>query len=217
MTLIGEPPLHLVRQTRQLKANCCPIWWRECRKHLPNRIKTNPQQQVSEVNRRVQFNKQIGVRTLVKGNQQSKSKQQPSNPSPTSIEKLQSAAHRYDKKFQDLVEEVNTKQRLGYKIIEYSDWPNKVTGKERSTISGMGYSRQFYGVAWSIMERKFGRPHVIIDAQQESIHWANQVETSGRNRSDQFPSCFFNLLEFAQRVRADWWSAIKLGTVYDSR
>ena len=87
---------------------------------------TNQQQHASEANRRVQYNKQIGVRTLLKGNQQIKSKQQPSNPIPTSREKLQSAAHRYDKKFQDLVEEVNTKQRLGYKIIEESDRPNKL-------------------------------------------------------------------------------------------
>ena len=34
-------------------------------------------------------------------------------------------AHRCDKKFEDLVEEVNTKRRLGYKIIEDSDRPNK--------------------------------------------------------------------------------------------
>ena len=32
----------------------------------------------------------------------------------------------------------------------------------------MGYSLQFYGAAWSILEGKFGRPHVIIDAQLES-------------------------------------------------
>ena len=40
-----------------------------------------------------------------------------------------------------------------------------LTGKARSAISGMGCSEQFYGAAWSILERKFGRPHVIIDAQ----------------------------------------------------
>ena len=51
-----------------------------------------------------------------------------------------------------------------------------LTGKARSAISGMGYSGQFYGAAWSILERKFGRPHVIIDAQLESLRKASQVK-----------------------------------------
>ena len=51
-----------------------------------------------------------------------------------------------------------------------------LTGKARSAISGMGYSGQFYGTAWSILERKFGRPHVIIDAQLESLRKASQVK-----------------------------------------
>ena len=37
-----------------------------------------------------------------------------------------------------------------------------LTGKARSAISGMGYSGQFYGAAWSILERKFGRPHAFV-------------------------------------------------------
>ena len=55
-----------------------------------------------------------------------------------------------------------------------------MTGTARSAISGMGCSRQFYGAAWGILERKFGRPHVIIDAQLESL--AKQVR---RNRTTQ--------------------------------
>ena len=51
-----------------------------------------------------------------------------------------------------------------------------LTGKARSAISGMGYSGQDYGSAWSIQERKFGRPHVIIDAQLESLRKASQVK-----------------------------------------
>ena len=51
-----------------------------------------------------------------------------------------------------------------------------LTGKARSAISGMGYAGQFYGAAWSILERKFGRPHVIIDAQLESLRKASQVK-----------------------------------------
>ena len=43
-------------------------------------------------------------------------------------------------------------------------------------------------------------------------------ETSSRhNRSDQFLSYCFELCECAQRVQADWWSAIKLDTLYGSR
>ena len=51
-----------------------------------------------------------------------------------------------------------------------------LTGKAGSAISGMGFSAQFYGAAWSILERKFGRPHVIIDAQLESLRKASQVK-----------------------------------------
>ena len=51
-----------------------------------------------------------------------------------------------------------------------------LTGKARSAISGMGYSGQFYGAAWSILERKYGRPHVIIDAQLENLRKASQVK-----------------------------------------
>ena len=49
-------------------------------------------------------------------------------------------------------------------------------GKAKSAISGMGYSGQFYSAAWNILEKKFGRPHVIIDAQLESLRKANQVK-----------------------------------------
>ena len=48
-----------------------------------------------------------------------------------------------------------------------------LTSKARPAISGMGYCGQFYGAAWSILETKFGRPHVIIDAQLESLRKAS--------------------------------------------
>ena len=51
-----------------------------------------------------------------------------------------------------------------------------LTGRARSTTSGMGNSGQFYGAAWIILERKFGRPHLIIDAQLESLRKASQVK-----------------------------------------
>ena len=51
-----------------------------------------------------------------------------------------------------------------------------LTGKTKSAISGMGYSGQFYSAAWNILERKFGRTLVIIDAQLKSLRKANQVK-----------------------------------------
>ena len=51
-----------------------------------------------------------------------------------------------------------------------------LTCKTRSAISVMGYSGQFDGAARSILERKFGRPHEIIDAQPESLRKASQVK-----------------------------------------
>ena len=100
----------------------------------PKENQTNQHQQASEANRRVQFNKEIEVRTLLKENQQSKSEQQPGKSSTTSREEFQSRAHSYDKKLQELVEEVNTKRRLGYKIIEDSDRPNKLKVLYQQTV-----------------------------------------------------------------------------------
>ena len=72
----------------------------------------------------MQFTKHVEELTSLKRNKQSK--RQPGNPCTTSREELQSAAQRYDRKFQDLLEEVNTKTAIGYKVIEDSDRPNKL-------------------------------------------------------------------------------------------
>ena len=40
-----------------------------------------------------------------------------------------------------------------------------LTGKAKSAISGMGYSGEFYGQAWELLGRTFGRPYLIVDAQ----------------------------------------------------
>ena len=48
-----------------------------------------------------------------------------------------------------------------------------LTGKAKSAISGMGYSGKFYSFAGNILERNFGRPHVIIDAQLGRLRKAN--------------------------------------------
>ena len=60
-------------------------------------------------------------------------------------------------------------QRLIPDSEKMSQLKTLLTGGASSAISGMGYSWRFYGAAWSILERKFGRPHVIIDAQLESL------------------------------------------------
>ena len=87
---------------------------------------SNQQRNASEAERkaRVQFTKHVEQLISFKRNKQSK--QQPSTSSTISREELQSTAQSYDKKFQDLGEEVNTKTGIGYKIIEDSDRPNKL-------------------------------------------------------------------------------------------
>ena len=69
-----------------------------------------------------------------------------------------------------------------------------LTGKARSAISGMGYSGQFYGAAWSILERKFGRPRVIIDEQLESLRKASQVKPHNSTGLISFSVIFFRIL-----------------------
>ena len=78
-----------------------------------------------------------------------------------------------------------------------------LTGKARSAISGMGYSGQLYGAAWSIPERKFGRLHVIIDAQLESLRKANQVkphDSTGLIGFSVIVSNFVNVLRESSRL-----------------
>ena len=71
-------------------------------------------------------------------NKQSKSKKQPGNPITSRREELQSTAQRYDKTFQNLVEEVNTKKGIAYKIIEDSDRPNKLKALYQQTVHLLG-------------------------------------------------------------------------------
>ena len=103
-------------------------------KASPKENQTNQQRNASEAERkvRVQFTKHVEELTSLKRNKQSK--RQPGNPSTTSREELQSTAQRYDMKFQDLLEEVNTKRKLGYKKIEDSDRPNKLKVLYQQTI-----------------------------------------------------------------------------------
>ena len=100
----------------------------------PKEIQTNQQRNASEAERkvRVQFTKHVEELTSLKRNKQSKP--QPGNPSTTSKEELQSTAQRYDRKCQDLVEEVNTETGIGYKIIEDSDRLNKLKVLYQQTV-----------------------------------------------------------------------------------
>ena len=112
--------------TRTLESKLLSNLMRRLPKAAPKENQTNQQHNASEPERkvRVQFTKHVEELTSLKRNQQSKS--QPGNPNITSREELQSRAQMYDKKFQDLVEELNTKTGIDYKIIEDSDRPNKL-------------------------------------------------------------------------------------------
>ena len=73
-----------------------------------------------------------------------------------------------------------------------------LTNKSRSATSKMGCSRQFYGAAWSILERKFGRPRVIIDAQLESLRKASHMkphDSTGLTSFSVIASNFVNVLK----------------------
>ena len=100
----------------------------------PKENQTIQQINASESERkvRVQFTQHVEELTSLKRNKQSK--RQPGNPSTACREELQSTAQRYDSKFQDLVEEVNTKTGIGYKINEDSDRPNKLKVLYQQTV-----------------------------------------------------------------------------------
>ena len=79
-----------------------------------------------------------------------------------------------------------------------------LTGKARSSNSGMGYSRQFYGAARSILEKNFGRAYMIIDAQLGSLRKANLVKprdsTGLINCSIIIVLNFFNVLKEVKHI-----------------
>ena len=123
-----EPP------TRTVEGKLLSNLMKRVQKAPPKEIQTNQQRNASEAGRkvRVQFTKHVEELTSLKRNKQSK--KQPGNPSKTSREELKSSAQRYDKNFQDLLEEVNTKTGIGYKIIEDSDRPHKLRVLQQHTV-----------------------------------------------------------------------------------
>ena len=109
--------------TRTVEGKLLCNLMRRVPKAPPKENQTNQQRNAGEAER-MQFTKHVEELTSFKRNKQSK--KQPGNADTISREELQSTAQRYDKKFQDLLEEVNTKTGIGYKIIEDSDRPNKL-------------------------------------------------------------------------------------------
>ena len=43
------------------------------------------------------------------------------------------------------------------------------SGKAEPAISGVGYLGSFYSQVWSLPELKLGRPHLIVEAQLETL------------------------------------------------
>ena len=44
-----------------------------------------------------------------------------------------------------------------------------LTGKKRAAIASMGYSGDLYGEAWALLERRFGRHYIIVEAQLNTL------------------------------------------------
>ena len=44
-----------------------------------------------------------------------------------------------------------------------------LTGKARAAIASMGYSGDLYDEAWALLERRFGRPYLIVEAQLNTL------------------------------------------------
>ena len=122
--------------TRTVKGKLLSNLMKRVPKATPEREQTNKQRNASEAERkvRVQFTKSVEELTSLKIKKQSYRKQQPGNSITTSKQELQSNIQRYYKNFQELVEEVNTKTAISYKIIEDSDQPNKLKAFSQETV-----------------------------------------------------------------------------------
>ena len=94
----------------------------------------NPSKKIERINsarpaRQIEWSdslKKLKCESRLKGFSKAKANSTQGNLSKISREHLSLAAHKYDKNYQDLVEEVNTKRSLGYKLIEDSDLSNKL-------------------------------------------------------------------------------------------
>ena len=99
---------------------------------------TKQQRNISEAERRVQFTEAAIVPydwlTLRKSKKQSKSEQHPGNSTTIGREQLQATVQRHDNKLQQLMDEVNTKRRLGQRTFADSDRPNKLKVLYQQTV-----------------------------------------------------------------------------------
>ena len=85
----------------------------------------------------MQFTKDGEELTSLKRIKQLKSKKQPRILSTTRRGELQSTAQRYDKMFEDFLEEFNTKTGIDYKIIEDSGRANKQNVLYQQTVHSL--------------------------------------------------------------------------------
>ena len=72
-----------------------------------------------------------------------------------------------------------------------------LTGDAKASISGMGYSERFYDAAWRVLQKKFGRPNLIVDAQLQAVKKAPFVQKNDSKTLIQFSvivSNFVNVL-----------------------
>ena len=45
-----------------------------------------------------------------------------------------------------------------------------VTGKSKEAIAGLWYTAEMYNVAWNVLVRNFGKPHIVVNAQLKRIY-----------------------------------------------
>ena len=78
-----------------------------------------------------------------------------------------------------------------------------LNGTANTEVSGMGYCGKFYGAPRRILDWKFGRPHVIIDAQLASHRKASLVtpqDLSGWTNVAVMVSNFLNVLKKSNKL-----------------
>ena len=45
-----------------------------------------------------------------------------------------------------------------------------ITGKTKEAIAGLGYTAEMYNVAWNVLVRNFGKPHMVVNAPLKRIY-----------------------------------------------
>ena len=51
-----------------------------------------------------------------------------------------------------------------------------MTVKARAAIKSMGYSGDLYDKAWDLLERRFGRPYLIVEAQLNNLRSRQAIQ-----------------------------------------